>query len=158
MKKITKNNKGFSLIELIIVIAIMAVLVAIIAPNLTKYLGSSKNKTDRKNIDEILTQVQNSISDYESEDGHGYLGEDAGSMPITITWAAGGTVSGIPTTVSDFQDSLTSAVTSSAESKEVKGNYATVKIEWKDASGDPTKGYKLTGELGKLTGSKAVVK
>ena len=40
MKK--TNNKGFSLIELIIVIAIMAVLVAIIAPNLTKYLGKSK--------------------------------------------------------------------------------------------------------------------
>ena len=33
MKKIKSNNKGFSLIELIIVIAIMAVLVAIIAPN-----------------------------------------------------------------------------------------------------------------------------
>lgn len=61
MKKM--NNKGFSLIELIIVIAIMAVLVAIIAPNLTKYLGSSKQKTDDKNIDEVEQQVKNTISD-----------------------------------------------------------------------------------------------
>lgn len=61
MKKI--NNKGFSLIELIIVIAIMAILVAIIAPNLTKYLGSSKEKTDAKNIDEVIAQVKNCISD-----------------------------------------------------------------------------------------------
>lgn len=61
MKKM--NNKGFSLIELIIVIAIMAVLVAIIAPNLTKYLGSSKKQTDIKNLDEVEAQVKNCISD-----------------------------------------------------------------------------------------------
>lgn len=61
MKKM--NNKGFSLIELIIVIAIMAILVAIIAPNLTKYLGSSKKQTDEKNLDEVKAQVKNCISD-----------------------------------------------------------------------------------------------
>lgn len=48
-----KSNKGFSLIELIIVIAIMAVLVAIIAPNLTKYLGKSKTSTDKANLAEV---------------------------------------------------------------------------------------------------------
>lgn len=64
MKKImNKDNKGFSLIELIIVIAIMAVLVAVIAPNLTKYLGSSKKQTDAKNLDEITQQVKNCIAD-----------------------------------------------------------------------------------------------
>ena len=61
MKKM--NNKGFSLIELIIVIAIMAVLVAIIAPNLTKYLGKSKSQTDKTNLDEIKKQFKNAISD-----------------------------------------------------------------------------------------------
>lgn len=58
-----RKNTGFSLIELIIVIAIMAVLVAIIAPNLTKYLGSSKKQTDKKNLDEVHTQALNCISD-----------------------------------------------------------------------------------------------
>lgn len=48
-----RNNKGFSLIELIIVIAIMAILVAIIAPNLTKYLSKSKKNADMMNADEI---------------------------------------------------------------------------------------------------------
>lgn len=66
MKKM--NNKGFSLIELIIVIAIMAVLVAIIAPNLTKYLGSSKKNTDEKNLDEVKQQVLNAISDAQTND------------------------------------------------------------------------------------------
>lgn len=57
------RNKGFSLIELIIVIAIMAVLVAVIAPNLTKYLFLSKENTDIRNVDEVRHQVFNSISD-----------------------------------------------------------------------------------------------
>lgn len=48
-----RNNRGFSLIELIIVIAIMAILVAIIAPNLTKYLSKSKENADIMNADEI---------------------------------------------------------------------------------------------------------
>ena len=66
MKKM--NNKGFSLIELIIVIAIMAVLVAIIAPNLTKYLGKSKDQTDKSNLDEIKKQTKNAISDASTDD------------------------------------------------------------------------------------------
>lgn len=56
-------NKGFSLIELIIVIAIMGVLVALIAPALSKYLGSSKVQTDKKNLDEVHAQALNCISD-----------------------------------------------------------------------------------------------
>lgn len=66
MKKM--NNKGFSLIELIIVIAIMAVLVAIIAPNLTKYLGKSKKQTDKTNLKEIENQVRNAISNGATEE------------------------------------------------------------------------------------------
>lgn len=66
MKKM--NNKGFSLIELIIVIAIMAVLVAIIAPNLTKYLGKSKQETDKTNLAEIKKQVKNCISEAATND------------------------------------------------------------------------------------------
>lgn len=66
MKKM--NNKGFSLIELIIVIAIMAVLVAIIAPNLTKYLGKSKSQTDNTNREEVKKQVKNCIAEAGTEE------------------------------------------------------------------------------------------
>ena len=38
-----KNNKGFSLVELIVVIAIMAVLVGVLAPQLIKYVEKSKD-------------------------------------------------------------------------------------------------------------------
>lgn len=94
MKKITKNNKGFSLIELIIVIAIMAVLVAIIAPNLTKYLGSSKTQTDNKNLDEVEAQVKNCISDASTND----ITVPVGSFTLTTNATAGGNVTCSDTT------------------------------------------------------------
>lgn len=44
MKKTT--NKGFSMVELIIVIAIMAILAAALAPALIKYINKSRLSTD----------------------------------------------------------------------------------------------------------------
>ena len=87
MKK--TNNKGFSLIELIIVIAIMAVLVAIIAPNLTKYLGKSKTNTDSKNIDEIASTLKTCITDFEMDESHGKFIENQGDT-ATLTWSKSG--------------------------------------------------------------------
>lgn len=40
------NNKGFSLVELIIVIAIMAVLIGVLAPQFIKYVEKSKESVD----------------------------------------------------------------------------------------------------------------
>lgn len=54
MKK-SMNNKGFSLVELIIVIAIMAVLVGLLAPQYLKYVNNSKVSTDISNAQEIAT-------------------------------------------------------------------------------------------------------
>ena len=51
---IRKNNKGFSLIELIIVITIMAILTALIAPQLLRYVEQSREAKDRTIIDEVL--------------------------------------------------------------------------------------------------------
>ncbi len=50
-----KDNKGFSLVELIIVIAIMAVLVGMLAPQYLKYVKNSQVATDISNAQELAT-------------------------------------------------------------------------------------------------------
>lgn len=52
-----KNNKGFSLVELIVVIAIMIVLVAVLAPVFTKYVEQSRRATDVQNASSIAEAV-----------------------------------------------------------------------------------------------------
>ena len=56
MKKM--NNKGFSLVELIIVIAIMAVLVVVLAPQFLKYVERARVSTDKDNAAAIATALQ----------------------------------------------------------------------------------------------------
>jgi type IV pilus assembly protein PilA len=58
MKKVVKNNKGFSLVELIVVIAIMAVLVGVLAPQFMKYVESSRQSTDIDNVQSLKTAIE----------------------------------------------------------------------------------------------------
>lgn len=51
------QNQGISLIELVIVIAIMAIIVGIIAPNFTKYVEKSKKSKDVYTADQIARAV-----------------------------------------------------------------------------------------------------
>lgn len=58
-----KDNKGFSLVELIVVVAIMAVLMGILVPTLIKNVEKSKKQKDESAIEEIRSQMQNSLAD-----------------------------------------------------------------------------------------------
>lgn len=58
-----KDNKGFSLVELIIVIAIMAVLVGLLAPQYLKYVNNSKVSTDVSNGQEVATVFNVAFAD-----------------------------------------------------------------------------------------------
>lgn len=60
-----KNNKGFSLVELIVVIAIMAVLVGVLAPQLIKYVEKSREATDIQTCDNIATALKTYYADEE---------------------------------------------------------------------------------------------
>ncbi len=61
MKK--TNNKGFSLVELIIVIAIMAVLIGVLAPQFIKYVEKSRLSSDGTTTTEFETAMQTIASD-----------------------------------------------------------------------------------------------
>ena len=54
-----KNNKGFTLVELIVVIVILAILIGVSVSGYTKYIGQSRLNTDIQNAETLRTAFVN---------------------------------------------------------------------------------------------------
>ncbi len=67
MKKYFENlkkneNKGFSLVELIIVMAIMAILVGIVASQVIPYMEKSRQSKDQQVLSSVLTDIESAVA------------------------------------------------------------------------------------------------
>jgi type IV pilus assembly protein PilA len=62
------KNKGFSLVELIVVVAIMAVLVGILAPAYLSYVEKTRRGTDENTAEEIRHTVEISAAEIDVYD------------------------------------------------------------------------------------------
>ena len=85
MKK-EMNNKGFSLVELIVVIAIMAVLVGILAPQFLKYVEKSRLQKDNTAISEIANAAKTACAE---EDVLDAMGSTAAKLTLTTLTGSG---------------------------------------------------------------------
>ena len=86
MKKMKMNNKGFSLVELIIVIAIMAILAGALAPALIKYIASSRRSADVNNANTIATAINAALQDESAFDA-APTGSSVVQMPTSASGA-----------------------------------------------------------------------
>lgn len=103
------TNKGFSLVELIIVVAIMAVLIGVLAPQYLRYVEKSRLQRDNTSIGEIADVIkmmsadENLVSEFKSgvdfkfDTSGKFVGSDPtnatldGDMKLTLgDWTATG--------------------------------------------------------------------
>ena len=111
MKK--TNNKGFSLVELIVVIAIMAVLIGVLAPTFTKYVEQARRSTDIQNAEEIKQAILADIAD----------GVITGSA-TAATVGTGGVTPSTMTTIPTIQGSINNGGNFTATYDAVAGSCA----------------------------------
>ena len=85
------EREGFSLVELIIVIAIMAILIGVLAPQFIKFVEKSRESTDLQNVEEVKTAVETYVADH---------GDNSLPASITVTMNSGSNIVCTPATVS----------------------------------------------------------
>ncbi|WP_277587232.1 competence type IV pilus major pilin ComGC [Psychrobacillus antarcticus] len=104
MKKLLKNNRGFTLVEMMIVLLIISVLILISIPNVTKHSAS----IDEKSCKAFMKMVEGQVAAYKIEnkkiptlvelEDEGYLPEKDTTCPngatVTIDAVTGEVKSG----------------------------------------------------------------
>ena len=62
------KNHGFSLIEMVVVVAILAVMILVLAPKLLSYNERSRAEKDNSSMDEVVNAIQLALADQEIYD------------------------------------------------------------------------------------------
>ena len=87
MKKIRKSNKGFTLVELIIVVAIIAVLSAVVAPQYIKYVERSRQGVDASTLEEVRHAIEVEVAIQGATAGSATIASD-GDITVPTAYAA----------------------------------------------------------------------
>lgn len=82
-KKQNLSNKGFTLVELIIVIAIIAILTAILVPNYVRYVEKSRWNRDRNQMETLINEVNSAVTYTLEEDHEVLLGPSDGRIEVS---------------------------------------------------------------------------
>ena len=88
MKRLRKDNQGFSLVELIVVVLIMAIIAVALAPQVLKWVNNARISTDLNTMDSIKTAAQTALT---NEDAYAEIRK--GGLTIIVN-NKGATISG----------------------------------------------------------------
>lgn len=132
IRKDMRDNKGFTLVELIVVIVILAVLIGVSVSGYSKYIGQSKMNTDKNNAETVRAAIINA----QAADGvyEELLGIKAGDPAVTVTMSnSGTTVSGSAT---KMVNAIKQAVDTTTLSTQTSGGTITLTAKVQGDAGD----------------------
>ena len=94
------KNKGFSLVELIVVVAIMAVLVGILAPAYLSYVEKTRRGTDENMAEEVRHTIEIATADICVYD------EVVNALPKSYQFTKGNSIKGAAGSGSKMEEAL----------------------------------------------------
>ena len=119
-----KNNKGFSLVELIVVVAIMAVLMAVLVPTLIKKVESSRKQKDLSALSEIREAM---ILELAYEEYCQISGSLSATGTVAVTKLSGSVKDPAGT---DKTAAFLAAVAEDVDDVEMKSAYSTLEVKF----------------------------
>lgn len=163
MKKVIKNylaklqendKKGFSLVELIIVMAIMAILVGIVASQVLPYMEKSRQSKDQQVLSgyctDLVSAIAQSTEPVDDVDGQDITGLTAGTNDANLKKFAG-------TFVGLQNDTAVTAASLKAKLKSKEASKGQYSIQFDYSSGDGKVKVYLSGHSAGASGDKMYV-
>ena len=147
MKKVIKNylaklqendKKGFSLVELIIVMAIMAILVGIVASQVLPYMEKSRQSKDQQVLSNICTDVVSAIAqaDQAVDSFSGVTVEDLSSGAVSNAASGAAEANKVAPTFKELHGTVTAGdMSSTLKSKLAKDKNYAVLIDYTVSAG-----------------------
>lgn len=112
-----KKNKGFSLVELIVVVLIMAIIAVVLAPQVTKWVNNSRNSSDLQLMDSASAFSQMALTDADAfDESMSGINIHIDNGKATITGEGGADVTSFATKFAEYAGVPTSELQGSGSS------------------------------------------